>query len=163
MKPHLVQGSGVSIVKVSPSAGDARLSQGGPKQSRLRLAAFAVGDGLFLIAVSVAATAVMHLVHELGWTLSLTLICGMIVAMAVQTLLAMAVAPLLGSIESMVPAMVAAMISPMAVCAADLIGIHLSGWMAAAVGAATGLVVFISIAAYGFKCRARFRHGLLNR
>lgn len=163
MKPHMVQDSGSSVEESALRVGKAMPRHDASRRSRLRLGAFAVGDGLFLVAVSVAANMVMHMVHELGWNLPFSVICGMIVAMGVQVVLAMVVAPLLGSIESMVPSMVAAMISPMAVCAVDLVGVHLNGWKAAAVGAAIGLAVFISIEVYGFKCRARFRHALLNR
>jgi len=163
MKPHMVRDSGAGVEALAPRIDPAKSRAGNSTPGWLRRAAFFTGDGLFLVAVSVAAATVMHMVHEFGWNLSLTLICGMIVAMGVQALLAMAVAPVLGSIESMVPSMVAAMISPMAVCAADLSGIHLNGWKAVAAGAAIGLVVFLSIEAYGFKCRTRFERALLNR
>jgi len=123
----------------------------------VRRSAFAVGDCLFLVSVSVVATTVMHLTHELGWSLWLTLVCGMALAMGIQTLMATLIAPVLGSIESMVPSMVVAMTSPMAVCLADVGGARLTGSESAAAGAAMGFAVFVSIEAYGFTCRARFR------
>jgi len=51
----------------------------------------------------------MHLFHELHWNLVVTLLLGMVSAMAAQTVLALTIAPILGSIESMVPSMLVAM------------------------------------------------------
>lgn len=51
---------------------------------QLRRGLFVLGDVLFLLLVSVVATAAMHVVHELGWNLAFTLICGMAGAMLVQ-------------------------------------------------------------------------------
>ena len=120
---------------------------------RWRSLAFAVGDGLFLLLVGVVTTAVMHLMHSLNWNLALTLICGMIVAMAVQVILAMSVAPVLGSIESMIPSMVVAMISPMIVCAFDLAGFHLTLKDAVALGGVVSVGVFLFVEFYAFLCR----------
>ncbi len=118
---------------------------------------FALGDGLFLMLVSIVATALMHLVHQANWNLAFTLLCGMLAAMVVQVLLALAVAPLLGSIESMVPSMVAAMVSPMAVCAFDVTGIHLDWQMSLALGAGIGASIFLLIQAYAIACCRKFR------
>jgi hypothetical protein len=126
-----------------------------PEQRRLRSLVFSLGDGLFLGFVSVVSVVVMHLIHRLGWNLALALLCGMAVAMVIQVLLAMAVAPLLGSIESMIPSMVVAMISPMAVCAFDLMGVHLHWWELFALGMGTGLAIFLLIEIYGFRCKSR--------
>lgn len=124
---------------------------------RLRSLMFAFGDGMFLMLVSVAATALMHLLHQANWNLALTLLCGMLIAMVVQISLALAVAPLLGSIESMVPSMVAAMVSPMAVCLSDVTGIHLDWRMSLALGAGVGAGIFLLIQAYAFACCRRFK------
>lgn len=70
---------------------------------------FAVGDLLFLLFVATASAAAMHLFHELHWNLVVTLLLGMVTAMAAQTVLALAIALILGSIESMVPSMLVAM------------------------------------------------------
>lgn len=123
----------------------------------LRTALFVFGDALFLLLVSVVATTLMHLVHELGWNLAFTLICGMAVAMLVQMLLAFGVAPILGSIESMVPSMLVAMISPMVVCTLDLFGFQLHWREAVLVGVVVGLIVFGLIGAHGFMCRRWLR------
>jgi hypothetical protein len=120
---------------------------------RLRSLAFAVGDGLFLLLVGAATIAVMHLMHSLHWNLALTLICGMVVAMAVQVILAMSVAPILGSIESMIPSMVVAMISPMIVCALDLVGGHLTLQDSIALGGVVSAGVFLFVESYAFLCR----------
>lgn len=122
----------------------------------LRMTAFRVGDGLFLIGVSAVTAAVMCLAHAPRWNLALSLVVGMALAMAAQVLLAALVAPILGSIESTVPSMVAAMISPMAVCVADLAGNHPDFQESVAAGAAVGLGVFLATEAYGWRCRARF-------
>lgn len=123
----------------------------------LRTALFVLGDALFLLLVSAVATAVMHLVHELGWNLALTLICGMAVAMLVQMLVAFGAAPILGSIESMVPSMVVAMISPMAVCTLDLFGFQLHWRESVLVGVVVGLIAFGLIEAHGFLSRRWLR------
>ena len=127
------------------------------KRLWLRTALFVFGDALFLLLVSVVATILMHLVHELGWNLAFTLICGMAVAMLVQMLLAFGAAPILGSIESMVPSMVVAMISPMAVCTLDLLGFQLHWRESVQVGVLVGLIVFGLIEVYGFVCRRWLR------
>ena len=163
MKPHPVRNSELSVETLTPPIGNAKSPPGHTGPGGLRRLAFFVGDSLFLVTVSIVAVAAMHMAHELGWHLVLALICGMALAMGVQVLLATLVAPVLGSIESMVPSMVAAMISPMAVCVAELSGFHPNGWTSAAAGAAIGIVTFLSIEAYGFKCRARFKHALLHR
>lgn len=124
---------------------------------RLRTVLFVLGDALFLVLVSVVATAMMHLVHELRWNFAFTLVCGMAVAMVVQVLLAVGVAPILGSIESMVPSMVVAMISPMAVCTLDLLGLQLHWRESVQVGVAVGLIMFLLIEAHGFMCRRWLR------
>lgn len=125
--------------------------------SRLRKALFACGDALFLLLVSISATAVMHLIHGLEWGMTISLVSGMIVAMSIQTLLAKFVAPLLGSIESMVPSMVIAMASPMAVCGFALAGIHLDMEKSVEVGVATGAVFFVLMQAYGIRCKRGLR------
>lgn len=124
---------------------------------RLRLALFLFGDALFLLLVSVVATTLMHLVHELGWNLAFTLVCGMAVAMLVQMLLAFGAAPILGSIESMVPSMVVAMISPMSICTLDLFGFQLHWQESVLAGAVVGLIVFGLIQVHGFMCRRWLR------
>ena len=121
------------------------------KRPRLRTALFVFGDVLFLLLVSVVATTLMHLVHELGWNLAFTLICGMAVAMLIQMLLAFGAAPILGSIESMVPSMVVAMISPMAVCTLDVLGFQLHWRESAQVGVVIGLIMFGLRSAFGPK------------
>lgn len=123
----------------------------------LRTAPFVFGDALFLLLVSVVATTLMHLVHELGWNLAFTLICGMAVAMLVQMLLAFGAAPILGSIESMVPSMVVAMISPMAICTLDLFGFQLHWRESVLAGVVVGLIVFGLIQVHGFMCRGWLR------
>lgn len=99
----------------------------------------------------------MHLVHRLGWNFAVTLLVGMVVAMAVQTLLALFVTPILGSIESMVPSMVVAMTTLMAVCTLDGIGCGLSGAGCFQLGAALGAGMFLFIQVYGFLCRRSLR------
>ena len=123
----------------------------------LQTAPFVFGDAFFLLLVSVVAITLMHLVHELGWNLAFTLICGMAVAMLVQMLLAFGAAPILGSIESMVPSMVVAMISPMAVCTLDLFGFQLHWQESIQVGVLVGLIMFGLIEVLGFMCRRWLR------
>ena len=136
------------------AAAAVRTDSGRPQ---LRRGLFVLGDVLFLLLVSVVATAAMHVVHELGWNVAFTLICGMAVAMLVQMLLAFGAAPILGSIESMVPSMVVAMISPMAVCTLDLLGFQLHWRGAIEAGMAIGLIMFLLIRAHGFMCRRWLR------
>jgi len=114
---------------------------------------FAAGDCLFLIAVGVASTLVMHATHQLRWPFAVAGVLGMIAAMAVQTLMAYAVAPLLGSIESMVPSMVVGMISPLSVCALHGFG-HEPGHAAAfAAGTVGGVAMCVFVRAYGTRVR----------
>lgn len=121
--------------------------------ARFRAVIFNCGDCLFLIAVGMVATWIMHLFHHLRWNIVLTLTVGMAAAMFVQMLLARAVAPVLGSIESMVPSMVAAMIIPMAVCLLELAGVSLSSSSAVTVGATGGIGIFLLLRLYAVRCR----------
>lgn len=132
-----------------------RGSQPGDLAGRVRSALFLLGDACFLVVVGVLATLTMQLAH--GWELGmlLSVLVGMLLAMIVQTLLALLVSPLLGSIESMVPSMVVAMISPMFVCALHAVGCEPSARLACVLGAASGLVMFVFVAAYGQASRRR--------
>jgi hypothetical protein len=116
---------------------------------------FAVGDLLFLLFVATASTAAMHLLHELHWNLVVTLLLGMLTAMAAQTLLALTVAPILGSIESMVPSMLVAMSSPMIVCVFDLFGVSITWRGSLALGAGVGALVYFAVQCYAWVCRRR--------
>ena len=155
--------TGLAVKKATEARGTTsqntavRAAREDSKSLWLRTALFVFGDALFLLLVSVVATTLMHLVHELGWNLAFTLICGMAVAMLVQMLLAFGAAPILGSIESMVPSMVVAMISPMAVCTLDLLGFQLHWWESVEVAMAIGLIMFLLIGAHGFLCRRWLR------
>lgn len=120
---------------------------------RLLSLMFRVGDCLFLILVSEAAFATTYLFHQFGLNRAVTLIAGMIAAMAVQMVLALCVAPILGSIESMVPSMVVAMLGPMVLCALDMAGYPLAWWGLLQVGAALGLVSYALMEIYGCVCR----------
>lgn len=112
-----------------------------------RRLAFAVGDLLFLLLVAMVSTAAMHLIHELHWNLAVTLLVGMVVAMAAQTLLALAIAPILGSLESMVPSMLVAMTSPMVVCMLDLDGVSIPWTVSLVLGAGVGGAVYFALRA----------------
>lgn len=116
---------------------------------------FVVGDACFFVSIGVLATLTMQLAH--GWNLGMLLsaFVGMVLAMIVQTLLAFLVAPLLGSIESMVPSMVVAMISPMFVCVLHAVGCEPSARLACALGTASGLGMFLFVAAYSRASRRR--------
>jgi hypothetical protein len=114
---------------------------------------FNLGDCLFLIVVSVVAVLVMHVAHRAGWGFVLECAAGMAAAMIAQTLLALLAAPLLGSIESMTPSMALGMISPMVVCALHLAGCDLGGLGLLAIGALTGLAMFLFVAWYARACR----------
>lgn len=117
---------------------------------------FLLGDACFLVVVGVLATFTMQFAHEWGCGFLRAVLAGMLLAMIVQTLLALMVAPLLGSIESMVPSMMVAMIGPMFVCGLHAVGCEPDVRMACVLGAASGLVMFFFVAAYGRASRRRF-------
>jgi len=129
-----------------------RKSQG---HGRVRSVAYALGDFTFLVAVSVVATLVMHMVHRTDWPFGVCMLVGMVGAMAVQMLMSLCVAPVLGSIETMVPAMIVAMISPMSICSLHLVGYEPMGMSSAALGAVFGIGMFAFVRAYGAVCRRR--------
>ena len=117
--------------------------------ARWRAILFGIGDFLFLVAVGMVTTVVMHGMHRLGWNFAVTCMVGMVAAMLVQMLMAFCVAPLLGSIESMIPSMVVGMISPMSVCTLHVFG-HEPDCMAALVfGAFFGAAMFAFVEVYG--------------
>lgn len=124
---------------------------------RRRAILFALGDCLFLTAVGMIATWVMHGVHQLGWNFASTCVVGMAVAMLVQMLMAFCVAPLLGSIETMTPSMVVGMVSPMAVCTMHMFGHESNAIMALAAGAMFGTAMFAYVEILGARTKQRLR------
>lgn len=123
--------------------------------SRGRRIAFAVGDCLFLMLVSMIAAGIMQLLDAWGWPFVAMSLVGMAAAMLVQMLLAVAVSPLLGSIESMTPSMVIAMITPMAMDVMHLLGGEMTWAEALAFGAAMGAGMYLLLEWYGRSCRRR--------
>lgn len=121
--------------------------------SRSRL--FFVADFVFLVLAGVAATLMMHLIHQLEWPFLPTCIVGMVAAMFIQTLMAFGAAPLLGSIESMVPSMIVGMTSPMTICVLHLFGCESTWVMATVVGSAFAIATFALIQRYARSCSAR--------
>lgn len=117
--------------------------------ARLRATLFGIGDFLFLVAVGMVATVVMHGMHQLGWNFAVTCIVGMVAAMLVQMLMAFCVAPLLGSIESMIPSMVVGMVSPMSVCTLHMFGREPDCMVALVFGAIFGAAMFAFVQFYG--------------
>lgn len=118
-------------------------------EARWRSILFGIGDLLFLVAVGIIATLVMHGMHQLGWNFTLTCVVGMAAAMLVQMLMAFCVAPVLGSIESMTPSMVVGMVSPMSVCTLHMFGNNPDCMVALVVGAVFGAVMFAFVELYG--------------
>lgn len=114
---------------------------------------FACGDLLFLSAVGMVATLVMHGMHLFDWNFAIVSIVGMAAAMLAQMLMAFGVAPLLGSIESMTPSMVVGMISPMSICTLHMFGCESSGGMALLIGAAFGALMFVFVEFYAARVR----------
>lgn len=120
---------------------------------RVRGVLFRVGDALFLVLVSGAATVLMCLAHRLEWGFIAECAVGMIAAMLLQMLLAFCVAPVLGSIEAMVPSMPVAMVAPMVVCLLHAFDCRL-GWLASlALGSAFGGAMFALVEWYAAACR----------
>lgn len=124
-----------------------------------RSALFFVADLIFLVAAGIVATAVMHVIHQMSWSFVLMSLCGMLGAMLAQMLLAFIVSPLLGSIESMVPSMIVGMTSPMTICVLHLFGCESSWPMAATIGAAFGVSMFIFVQAYKRRCQRNMAGG----
>lgn len=126
-----------------------RFEQLGKRTAPLRPTLFLAGDACFFVTVGVLTTMTMQFTHRWEWGFVPSVLTGMVLAMMVQTLLALLVSPLLGSIESMVPSMLIAMVSPMFVCALHVVGCEPGMQLAGIVGAASGLGVFLFVAAYG--------------
>lgn len=118
-------------------------------KARWRTILFGIGDLLFLVAVGVVTTLVMHGMHQLGWNFAVTSLVGMAAAMLIQMLMAFCAAPLLGSIETMTPSMIVGMASPMSVCTLHMFGCELNCTLALVLGAAFGAVMFILLIIYG--------------
>lgn len=125
------------------------------RRANARSVAFVVGDFAFLVAVSVMATFVMHLVHYTDWPFAICMFVGMLAAMVVQMVMAVCVTPLLGSIEAMVPSMAIAMIAPMSVCLLHLVGRGPMGMQSAWLGLLFGVGMFVFVQVYGAVCRRR--------
>jgi|CXWL01.1.fsa_nt_gi hypothetical protein len=125
--------------------------------ARRRAILFGIGDLLFLVAVGMVATVVMHAMHQLGWNFAVTSVVGMAAAMLVQMLMAFCIAPLLGSIESMTPSMVVGMISPMSVCTLHMFGHEPDGMVALIFGAIFGTAMFAFVEAYGAMTKRSLR------
>jgi len=145
---------------MSAETDQGRIVRGEPSmrlESRWRNVLFGIGDLLFLVAVGVVATLVMHGSHQLGWNFAITCLAGMAAAMLVQMVMAFCVAPILGSIESMVPSMFVGMVSPMAVCALHLLGHEPDCMLALAVGAMSGAAMFVFVQWHSIQCRSRMR------
>jgi hypothetical protein len=119
------------------------------QEARWRTILFGMGDLLFLVAVGMIATLVMHDMHQLGWNFAVTSLVGMAAAMLVQMLMAFCVAPLLGSIETMTPSMVVGMVSPMSVCTLHMFGCESNCTVALVLGAAFGAAMCILVMIYG--------------
>jgi len=117
---------------------------------------FALGDTLFLFAVSLGTSAVMYLSHTLNIPFVSATLGGMLAAMALQVVMAVAISPLLGSIESMVPSMVLGMLSPMVVCLAHLAGVRVTLESTLMIGAGTALLFHLYLHQHALSCRRRF-------
>lgn len=118
-------------------------------EARWRTVLFGIGDLLFLVAVGMIATLVMHALHQLGWNFAVTCFVGMAAAMLVQMLMAFCAAPLLGSIETMTPSMIVGMVSPMSVCTLHIFGNNPDCMVALVVGAIFGAAMFAFVELYG--------------
>ena len=125
--------------------------------SRWRTILFGTGDFLFLVAVGMVATVVMHGLHELDWNFALTCLVGMVASMLVQMLMAFCASPLLGSIETMTPSMVVGMVSPMSVCTLHLFGREPDCMVALAGGALFGAAMFVFVEVFGVLVRRSLR------
>lgn len=118
-------------------------------EARWRTVLFGIGDLLFLVAVGMITTLVMHAMHQLSWNFTMTCVVGMVAAMLVQMLLAFCAAPLLGSIETMTPSMVVGMLSPMSVCTLHLFGREPDCMIALGVGVLFGVAMFAFVEIHG--------------
>lgn len=118
-------------------------------EAQWRTILFGIGDLLFLIAVGMVTTLVMHGMHQLAWNFAVTCLVGMAAAMLVQMLMAFCAAPLLGSIEAMTPSMVVGMVSPMSVCTLHMFGCESNCTLALVLGAAFGTAMFLLVIIYG--------------
>lgn len=125
--------------------------------SRWRTILFGTGDLLFLVAVGMVATVVMHGLHQLGWNFTVTCLLGMVAAMLIQMLMAFCAAPLLGSIETMVPSMVVGMVSPMSVCTLHLFGREPDCMIALVGGAMFGAAMFVFVEVFGVMVKRSLR------
>jgi len=125
--------------------------------SRWRTLLFGTGDLLFLVAVGMVATLVMHGLHQLGWNFAVTCLVGMVASMLVQMLMAFCAAPLLGSIETMIPSMVVGMVSPMSVCTLHLFGREPDCMVALGGGALFGAAMFVFVEVFGAIVRRSLR------
>ncbi|MBI5764775.1 MAG: hypothetical protein HZA51_14760 [Planctomycetes bacterium] len=112
---------------------------------------------MFLVAVGMVASVVMHGMHQLGWNFAVTCVVGMAAAMLVQMLMAFCIAPLLGSIESMIPSMVVGMISPMSVCTLHMVGREPDCMVALVFGAIFGAAMFAFVKVYGVMVKRSLR------
>ncbi|MBI4570201.1 MAG: hypothetical protein HY719_17555 [Planctomycetes bacterium] len=130
-------------------------SSRGRSKGRIRAAAFATADGMFLSAVGAVATLVMHWTHESDWPLAVCMLVGMAAAMVVQTVMALLATPLLGAIETMVPSMAVAMIAPMSVCLFHMVGREPAMGEAILMGACFGVGMFVFLLLHGAICRRR--------
>ncbi|MBA5868171.1 MAG: hypothetical protein GDA67_15870 [Nitrospira sp. CR1.3] len=126
-------------------------------KARWRTILFAIGDLLFLVAVGMVTTLVMHGMHQLGWNFAATCIVGMAAAMLVQMLMAFCAAPLLGSIETMIPSMVVGMVSPMSVCTLHMFGNNPDCMVALVVGGVFGAAMFVFVELYVAVVKRSFR------
>ncbi|QDV89871.1 hypothetical protein RAS2_09460 [Phycisphaerae bacterium RAS2] len=118
-------------------------------EARWRTILFGIGDLVFLVAVGMIATLVMHGMHQLDWNFAVTCLVGMAAAMLVQMLMAFCAAPLLGSIETMTPSMVVGMVSPMSVCTLHMLGCESNCTVVLVLGAGFGMAMFILVTIYG--------------
>lgn len=124
---------------------------------RWRAILFGIGDLLFLVAVGMVTTLVMHGMHQLGWNFAVTCLVGMAAAMVVQMVMAFCISPILGSIESMTPSMFLGMVSPMAVCGLHLLGREPDCMAGLAIGATSGAAMFVFVQWYSIRCWSRLR------
>lgn len=125
--------------------------------SRWRTILFGTADLLFLVAVGMVSTVVMHGFHLLGWNFAVTCLVGMVASMLVQMLMSFCAAPLLGSIESMTPSMVVGMVSPMSVCTLHLFGREPDCMVALIGGALFGAAMFVFVEVFGVMVKRSFR------
>lgn len=119
-------------------------------------AAILIGDFALLVIIGVEAAVGMHVAHAFIPGVLASTIVGMGVGMGASMLTALAVRPVLGSIETAVPTMIGGMIGGLAVCLVMLANGHITPALTATLGAATGIMLFSMLVAFGRTCRRKF-------